>query len=72
MSKEISKLTQLEEGGKNPKTELFEKPLWELEFGDGSIRILGKPKMEEYISKAYNNTVHHFNKRVSVLHDERK
>lgn len=72
MSKEITKLTQLEEGGNNPKSGLYEKPLWELEFEDGSIRILGKPKMEEYISKAYNNTVHHFNKRVSVLHDERK
>jgi len=72
VSKEISKLTQLEEGGNNPKSGLYEKPLWELEFEDGSIRILGKPKMEEYLSKAYNNTVHHFNKRVSVLHDERK
>ena len=72
MSKEIVKLTQIDEGGKNPKTDLFEKPLWELEFEDRSIRILGKPKMEEYLSKAYNNTVHHFNKRVSILQDERK
>jgi len=72
MSKEIVKLTQIDEGGNNPKSGLYEKPLWELEFADGEKRILGKPKMEEYISKAYNNTVHHFNKRISKLYDDRK
>mgnify|MGYP001356388742 CR=1 FL=1 len=72
MSKEISKLIQLDEGGNNPKSGLFEKPLWELELEDGEKRILGKPKMEEYISKAYNNTVHHFTKRISQLKDDRK
>ena len=32
MSKEIVKLTQIDEGGNNPKSGLYEKPLWELEF----------------------------------------
>ena len=66
MSKEITKIIQLDEGGNNPKTGLHEQPLWELEFVDGEKRILGKPKMEEYLSKAYINTVHHFKKRISI------
>ena len=49
MSKKITSLIQINEGGKNPKTNLFEKPLWELSFEDDEKRILGKPKMEEYL-----------------------
>ena len=71
MSKEIIKITQNDEGGENPKTKLPEKPLWELMFDDNSIRILGKPKMEEYLSKAYENTVHHFMQRRTKLLDQR-
>ena len=72
MSKEIIKIIQNDEGGENPKTKLPEKPLWELTFDDYSTRILGKPKIEEYLSKAYENTVHHFTRRLSLLRDERK
>tara|TARA_R110000851_G_C12839246_1_gene541558 strand:+ start:72 stop:602 length:531 start_codon:yes stop_codon:yes gene_type:complete len=72
MSKEIIGIKQIDEGGENPKTKLPEKPLWELTFDDLTTRILGKPKMEEYISKSYENTVHHFTRRISILMDERK
>ena len=67
MSIQISNVTQIDEGGTNPKTELFEQPLWELTFDTGEKRILGKPKMEEYLSKAYEKTVHHFKRRISML-----
>ena len=40
MSKKIISLIQINEGGKNPKTNLFEKPLWELSFADDEKRIL--------------------------------
>ena len=67
MSIEISNVTQIDEGGTNPKTELFEQPLWLLEFDTGEQRTIGKPKMEEYLSKAYEKTVHHFKRRISTL-----
>ena len=67
MSINITNITQIDEGGTNPKTELFEQPLWELTFETGEKRILGKPKMEEYLSKAYEKTVHHFKRRISTL-----
>ena len=72
MSKEIVEIKQIDEGGENPKTKLFEKPLWKLTFDDYTTRILGKPKIEEYLSKSYENTVHHFTRRTSLLKDERK
>ena len=67
MSIEISNILQIDEGGTNPKTELFEQPLWLLTFNTGEQRTLGKPKMEEYLSKAYEKTVHHFKRRISTL-----
>ena len=67
MSINITNITQIDEGGTNPKTELFEQPLWELTFETGEKRIIGKPKMEEYLSKAYEKTVHHFKRRISTL-----
>ena len=66
MSKEIIDITQIDEGGQNPRTNLFEKPLWELHFINGEKRILGKVKMEEYISKAFAKTLHHFNKKFFI------
>lgn len=72
MSKEILRIKQIDEGGDNPKTKLPEKPLWELTFDDSSVRILGKPKMEEYISKSYDNTVHHFRRHITILKDDRR
>ena len=60
MSKAIINIVQIDEGGTNPKTNLFEQPLWELHFDDEDKRILGKSKMEEYISKGYGNTVFQF------------
>tara|TARA_R110002167_G_scaffold35565_1_gene113513 strand:- start:264 stop:773 length:510 start_codon:yes stop_codon:yes gene_type:complete len=72
MSKEILRIKQIDEGGENPKTKLPEKPLWELTFDDSSVRILGKPKMEEYISKSYDNTVHHFKRHITILKDDRR
>ena len=72
MSKEILRIKQIDEGGENPKTKLPEKPLWELTFNDSSVRILGKPKMEEYISKSYDNTVHHFRRHITILKDDRR
>ena len=67
MSLKINNIRQVDEGGINPKTELFEQPMWELTLETGENRILGKPKMEEYLSKAYEKTVHHFKRRISVL-----
>ena len=67
MSINITNIIQIDEGGTNPKTELFEQPLWELTFETGEKRIIGKPKMEEYLSKAYEKTVHHFKRRISTL-----
>jgi len=67
MSLKINNVRQIDEGGINPKTELFEQPMWELTLETGENRILGKPKMEEYLSKAYEKTVHHFKRRISVL-----
>tara|TARA_R110002012_G_scaffold94569_1_gene228866 strand:+ start:687 stop:1202 length:516 start_codon:yes stop_codon:yes gene_type:complete len=72
MSKEVIQIKQIDEGGENPKTKLPEKPLWELTFDDYSTRILGKPKMEEYISKAYDNTAHHFQRHITILKDDRR
>ena len=67
MSINITNIIQIDEGGTNPKTELFEQPLWELTFETGEKRIIGKPKMEEYLSKAYEITGHHFKRRISTL-----
>ena len=67
MSLKINNIRQIDEGGINPKTELFEQPMWELTLETDEKRILGKPKMEEYLSKAYEKTVHHFKRRISTL-----
>ena len=63
MAKEIIQITQIDEGGENPKTKLFEDKLWELTFIDHDKRIIGKSKMEEYISKAYEKTCKIFERK---------
>ena len=65
MSLGIEKINQIVSGGTNPKTNLFEQPIWELTLENGEKRLLGKDKVEEYLSKGYDNSVHQF-KRWSV------
>ena len=60
MTKKITSINQNNDGDTNPKTGLFEQPVWVLELEDGEQRVLGKEKMEEYLSKGYEKTVHSF------------
>ena len=65
MSKVINNIEQLNEGGLNPKSGIFESVLWKLEFEDMSeSRILGRIKMLEYIGKGTmpSKTVYSFKK----------
>ena len=65
VSKVINNIEQLNEGGLNPKSGVFESVLWKLEFEDMSeSRILGRIKMLEYISKGTmpSKTVYSFKK----------
>jgi|TARA_E500000318_G_scaffold87012_1_gene83841 hypothetical protein len=64
MTKKITSIVQNNDGDTNPKTGLFEQPVWVLELEDGEKRILGKEKMEEYLSKGYERTVHSFKRWV--------
>jgi uncharacterized DUF497 family protein len=71
MSKKIISLEQDSDGGINPGTNLFEEPIWRIVFEDDDERVLGKSKMEEYISKSYNKTVYRFKRwKVSTLTSE--
>jgi hypothetical protein len=40
MTKKIMKLVQKNDGGQNPKTELFEQPIWLLTLEDGEEKVL--------------------------------
>jgi len=60
MTKKILKIVQNDTGDINPKSNLFEQPVWVLELENGENRILGKVKMEEYLSKAYEKTIYLF------------
>ena len=51
MSLRIENINQIDSGGNNPKTNLFEQPIWELTLENGEKRLLGKYKVEEYLSK---------------------
>ena len=64
MSKEIINIIQNDSGGENPKSGIFEDKLWELHFNDSQLRVLGKFKMLEYLSKGTvpAKTVHEFKK----------
>ena len=63
MSKIISNIVQMDEGGINPKSGIHEDKLWRLHFDDDSDpRVLGRNKVLEYLTKgtAPCKTVHSF------------
>jgi len=60
MTKTIVTISQLSDGRINPKTELMEKPAWQLGFEDHTADILFKSKMLEHLSRGYRKTVENF------------
>ena len=60
MPKTIVTISQLSDGKINPKTELMEKPAWQLGFEDHTADILFKSKMLEHLSRGYRKTVENF------------
>ena len=60
MTKTIVTISQLSDGKINPKTELMEKPAWQLGFDDQSADILFKSKMLEHLSRGYRKTVENY------------
>ena len=60
MTKTIVTISQLPDGKINPKTELMEKPAWQLGFDDHDSDILFKSKMLEHLSRGYRKTVENF------------
>ena len=60
MTKTIVTISQFPDGKINPKTELMEKPAWQLGFDDQSYDILFKSKMLEHLSRGYRKTVENF------------
>ena len=63
MSKIISNIEQLDEGGINPKSGIHEDKLWRLHFDDNTDpRVLGRNKVLEYLTKGTvpPRTVHSF------------
>ena len=63
MSKIISNIEQLDEGGINPKSGIHEDKLWKFHFDDDTDpRVLGRNKVLEYLTKGTvpPKTVHSF------------
>ena len=63
MSKIISNIELLDEGGINPKSGIHEEKLWRLHFDDNTDpRVLGRNKVLEYLTKGTvpPRTVHSF------------
>ena len=60
MTKTIVTISQLSDGKINPKTELMEKPAWQLGFEDHTADVLFKSKMLEHLSRGYRKTVENF------------
>ena len=60
MTKTIVTISQMSDGAVNPKTELLEKPAWQLGFEDHSADILFRSKMLELLSRGYHKTVENF------------
>jgi hypothetical protein len=60
MTKTIVTISQLSDGKVNPKTELMEKPAWQLGFEDHTADILFRSKMLELLSRGYHKTVENF------------
>ena len=66
MSKIIVALEQIDEGAINPGTGMYEQHIWKITLKGQEERLLGKHKMEEYISKSFGKAIHRF-KRWKVL-----
>ena len=60
MTKTIVTIAQMSDGKVNPKTELMEKPAWQLGFEDHTADILFRSKMLELLSRGYHKTVENF------------
>ena len=63
MSKIINNIDQMDEGGTNPKSGVYEDKLWRLHFDDSSDpRVLGRTKVLEYLTKGTvpSKTAHSF------------
>jgi len=60
MTKTIVTISQMSDGKVNPKTELMEKPAWQLGFEDHTADILFRSKMLELLSRGYHKTVENF------------
>ena len=60
MTKTIVTIAQMSDGKINPKTELMEKPAWQLGFEDRTADILFRSKMLELLSRGYHKTVENF------------
>ena len=60
MTKTIVTISQMSEGKINPKTELMEKPAWQLGFEDHTADILFRSKMLEHLSRGCRKTVENF------------
>jgi hypothetical protein len=60
MTKTIVTISQMSDGAINPKTELLEKPAWQLGFEDHSADVLFRSKMLELLSRGYHKTVENF------------
>ena len=56
MTKQITTLQQKNEGGQNPKTKLFEQPIWLLTLEDGEEKVLGKDEAKR-LNKIYQKVI---------------
>ena len=67
MSKIIVALEQIDEGAINPGTGMYEQPIWKITLKGQEERLLGKHKMEEYISKSFGSACASSSRTVTSL-----